>query len=81
MANEDVAREIAEGIKALANLILAAKFKSTGEKCPNCQHEPVYIRTLGTPPFWQHDQKSCPCRLLRQAGQNVACGCEWTQDI
>jgi hypothetical protein len=71
---------IAEGIKALANWIIGFHYQSIGSNCPGCGHNPVYERHVGAPLFG-HNQRSCPCRLVRQANPSFPCGCEWTQDL
>lgn len=67
-------------IQAAIGWITSFNYQSIGTPCPACHHAPVMQRHVGFI-IGGHHQQSCPCRLVREAGQQTPCGCEWTNDF
>lgn len=70
---------LAQALKAIGDWLNGFNWKTCPSPCDQCHHSPKMERHVGAP-IGGHRQFSCPCRLARQAGQNVSCGCEWTFD-
>ena len=75
----DYNKALAEIMKSIGEWLNSFSWKQCPSPCDECHHGHKYERHLG-PPIGGHRQFSCPCRLARQKGENVSCGCEWTFD-
>jgi hypothetical protein len=75
-SNEDIAKAVAEVVKALISLYGWSQY---GGNCPGCHHGPLMSRHIGVPLFG-HTQVACPCHAARKQGRDTGCGCVWTRD-
>lgn len=80
MSTSDYEQGLAVALKAIGEWLNGFKWKQCPDPCDQCKHGHKMERHLGPPEPLGYRQFSCPCRLARQGGQSVSCGCEWTFD-